>query len=150
MPSWEPLWGKTGFCWDPQTWWNLPKELWGAMATSFRLPLCITPLQQACQESHRGFSTHSPPPCRRSCCAGQYAVLGTPSGQPLCPQVLGMRHSVTLWPGPHPCHRRRASLQPESRRGFSSLLTPLRMGTQSKKLHHRHENCTLFLSLFSR
>lgn len=50
----------------------------GSHGNQLRLPLCIHPSQQACQESHRGFSTHSPPPCRRSCCAGQYAVLGTP------------------------------------------------------------------------
>lgn len=48
--------------------------------------------------SGRGLGTHSPPPCRRSCCAGQCAAPGTPSGQPLCPQVLGTRHSVTYKP----------------------------------------------------
>lgn len=132
MPSWEPLWGKTGLYWDPQAWQKLPKELLEAMATGFQLLLCTT-CQQAWQESHRHCGTYSPPPCRRSCCAGQCAAPGTPSGQPLCPQVLGTRHSVTLQPGPCPGHKHRISFQLMPRCRFPFLITPLRMSLLKKK-----------------
>lgn len=74
------------------------------MATGLQLPFYTTnqhshPLLPPWQESRaRGLGIHSPPPCRKSCCAGQYAAPGTPSGQQLCPQVLGTRHLVTYNP----------------------------------------------------
>ena len=108
--------------------WN-SGEPWQPASGSLSAP----PLSSRGAKSLEGGAAHSPPPCRRSCRAGPCAALGTPSEQPLYPQVLRMRHSVTLWPGPHPCHRRSARPQPKSRCRFSSLLTPLRRGTLSKK-----------------
>ena len=118
----QPLWGNTGL---PETHRHAKPPQGtvgghgnGLPAPTLQLSPAVTPLQ-VWPVSGRGLhSTHSPPPCRRSCCARQCAAPGTPAGRPLCPQVLRTRHNSYPAAGPCPCRRHRTPLRHVARRGL--------------------------------
>ena len=150
MPSWEPLWGKIGFDWDPQTWRNLPKnseEPWQPASSSLSAsPLSSRPAKSLTEGSAH---THRLP-------VGGAAVQGSVQHSEL-PQGSHFVHRFWGWDTQLPYDQGLTSATDTEHRfsqspGTGSLpFSPhYEWAPDQKKLHHTHENCTLFLSLFGR